>query len=123
MLTKLARQQIGSNNFINVVYILDGIVTYNDFDIDENISFKDQEFSYKEDMLQISFGTQYVLDVGWYPEFQPTGSFLVQGIQNCDWINPIIVIKCKTLKELKVAIEQIALILSERNKRLTTTNS
>lgn len=122
MLTKLVKQQ-NSNHFINTVYILDGIVTYNDFDIDENISFKDQEFFYKEDMLQISFDTQYVLDVGWYPEFQPTGSFLVQGIQNCDWTNPIIVIKCKTLKELKTAIEQIALILSEKSKLLSTTDS
>jgi hypothetical protein len=65
--------------FIKNLKLYDGIITYNDFDIDEARTFQDQEYSYKMDILQISFGNRYILDVGWYPEFDPKGHFWVRA--------------------------------------------
>lgn len=104
--------------FIKNLNILDGIITYNDFDIDENRSFQAQEFSYKEDILQITFGERYTLDVGWYPEMNPEGYFVVKGIEDYDWMRPLITIRSRSLAELKAAIEQVAVLLSAQKKAL-----
>ena len=101
--------------FIKNLKLYDGIITYNDFDIDEALTFQDQEYSYKMDILQISFGTRYVLDVGWYPEFDPKGHFWVRGIQDYDWLKPITQQKCRSLAELKKVIEEVAALLSSKN--------
>ena len=105
-----------SNAFIDQLNIDDGKITYNDFDIDENRQFYDQEYSYKQDILQIEFGERYVLDVGWYPEFDPKGYFLVRAIEDYDWLKPLLAKKCRSLKELKKAIEETANILSLKNR-------
>lgn len=61
--------------------ILDGLdlkngnVTYNDFDIDPALSFEEQVWSFKEDLLQIFFNNQYCIYVGWYPDFNQDGLF------------------------------------------------
>lgn len=108
------------HNFVANLNLYDGIVDYNDFDIDENIPFEEQKYSYKEDILQISFGDRFTLDVGWYPEFNPTGHFVIKIIQDKDWLNPVSRIKCKTLSRLKKAIESSALLIKSqlKNKNL-----
>jgi len=105
-----------AKDFIDNLNIHNGVMTYNDFNIDENRSFKAQEFSYKEDILQITFGERYTLDVGWYPEGNPDGYFLVKGIEDCDWMRPLIMIRSRSLGELKGAIEQVAMLLSSQKK-------
>ena len=104
------------NNFIKKLNILDGIIVYNDFDIQENIPFEKQWYSYKEDMLQVQFGDRFILDVGWYPEDDQNGNFTVLAIENQDWMNPVSQIKCKTLDELKKAIEKTAKVITEKRK-------
>lgn len=101
-----------SKAFIDSLNIYNGIITYIDFDIDEKIPFKEQKWSYKCDIIQIEFGPRYTLDVGWYPEFDPAGHFLVRGIKDYDWLKPIVKKKCRSLASLKKAIEEIAKLLS-----------
>ncbi len=104
-----------SKTFIENLNIYDGNITYNDFDIDERIPFGEQKYSYKMDILQITFGPRYILDVGWGPEFNPKGSFLVQAIKDYDWLKPLIEKKCHSLAELKKIIEETAKLLSLKN--------
>lgn len=106
-----------SKTFIDSLNIYNGNLTYNDFDIDEKIPFKEQKWSYKMDIMQIEFGPRYTLDVGWYPEFDPTGYFLVRGIKDFDWLRPIAKKKCRSLVSLKKAIEEIAKLLSHESKK------
>jgi hypothetical protein len=105
------------DDFVATLNILDGVITYNDFDIDENLPFEKQEYSFKEDILQIKFGDRFTLDVGWYPEMNPKGFFTVYGIVDCDWEDPIAKIRCKNLKTLKKAIEKVARIINEQRKQ------
>jgi hypothetical protein len=58
-----------NKNFIHGINIHDGIITFNDFDINEDTSFGQQKYSYKEDMLQVAFGDRFILDV----EHDPKG--------------------------------------------------
>ena len=104
------------NNFIENLNILDGVITYNDFDIDPNIPFETQKYSFKEDILQIEFGERFVLDVGYSPEFEPDGNFIIQAIQDNDWMNPISRIKCNTLDTLKKSIEKTVQLIDTKRK-------
>ena len=96
--------------------IFDGMVTYYDFDIDESISFEEQKYSYKEDILQIKFGDRFILDVGWYPEFESQGNFLISAIQDNDWMDPVLKTKCYTLEDLMKAIESTAIFIQNQRK-------
>jgi len=102
------------HNFVDSLNILNGIITYNDIDINEGIAFEDQRYSFKLDMLQISFGDRFTLDVGWQPDFDPSGHFVVVAIQDYDWLNPVVKIKPRSLKTLKRAIEKAAKIINEQ---------
>lgn len=104
------------NNFIKNLNILDGTIIYNDFDIDENTPFEEQKYSYKQDMLQIGFGKRFVVDIGWLPDFKPNGYFVVQAIQDYDWMNPLFKTKCRTFDELKKAIETAVIIIDKTRK-------
>lgn len=97
--------------------LYDGIINYNDFDIDDNVPFEEQKYSYKEDILQISYGDRFTLDVGWHREFNPRGYFIVKAVKDENWNPPLKKIKAKTLGELKKAIEKIALELSDKASR------
>ena len=74
------------NNFMRNLNLYNGIIDYNDFDIDENVPFEEQEYSYKEDILQISYGDRLTLDVGWYPEHNPQGYFIVYAVKDSNWV-------------------------------------
>lgn len=58
--------------------------------IDENIDIKEQIYNFQEDLLQVdSIDKQYLLDVGWYPEFNHEGCFKIVIIKKYDWQKPI----------------------------------
>jgi 3-oxoacyl-ACP reductase-like protein len=103
-------------NFVKNLNILDGVITYNDFDIDESKSFDDQWYMFKEDILQIKFGDRFILDVGWYPENDHKGQFSVVAILDEDWMDPLQKTKCSTLSELKKAIEDTAIYIDKMRK-------
>ena len=103
-----------NNSFLLKTNIRDGVIVYDGFDIDENIPLEQQVSSLREDMLQIKFGERFVLDVGWRPDFEPDGYFIVYAIQDKDWEAPLLKKKCYSLKTLKKAIEKCAEIIDEQ---------
>ncbi|MEG7334782.1 hypothetical protein [Bacillus sp. 0102A] len=65
-------------------------------------------FDFNQDLLQISHKTKnLLLDVGWYPEGDPTGSYGIELIKNGDWENPVEDIMCTELKELIKQLDHI----------------
>lgn len=75
---------------INELNVQSGIITYNDFAINFDIPLKEQIFNLQQDLLQIKFGNSYILDIGWYPMFDPTGFFKIVVIKDYDWENPVL---------------------------------
>ena len=75
----------------------------------------DTQFWFKEDIFQaINRSSNCVLDVGWYPEFNPKGNYrilvveLKAGIEVADsWADPIEQRKIRTLPELVATIEDL----------------
>lgn len=65
-------------------------------------------FDFNQDLLQISHKTKnLLLDVGWYPEGDPAGSYGIELIKNEDWENPLEDIMCTELKELIKQLDYI----------------
>ena len=86
------------------ILLKSGEVIYNDCEIDPNLPFKDQEWSFKEDILQIKFDTaeiHYTVDVGWNPEFNKNGKFVIQVIKDYEWEGSVFNKRVKTFAELK----------------------
>lgn len=83
-----------------------GKVIYDEFHIDFSIPFSEQLDNLKEDLLQVVFTENFLLDIGWYPEYEPEGQFVVQLIQNKCWDNPRYRKHCKDELELRKSIER-----------------
>lgn len=43
----------------------------------------------KEDLLQIVFPDDLVIDVGWYPSFDEHGRFLLMLVRDSNWDEPV----------------------------------
>lgn len=84
-------------------------ITYNDLYIDPIKSHNEQIYALKEDLIQINFENKnIVIDVGWYPEFDPKGSFTIKVIQDSNWEKPLFEKKTKNVEELyKILNEEV----------------
>ncbi len=72
----------------------------NEFDILDNIDVL------KEDMLQIEFSGDYLIDVGWRPSFDEGGRFIVCLVKNQDWENLIGREETREVAEVRVFIKK-----------------
>lgn len=77
-----------------------GRVVYNDFNLNLNASLESQINSLKEDLFQINYSDEYIIDVGWYPEFDETGSFRICIVKDFDWETAIFEKRCKDISSL-----------------------
>lgn len=85
---------------INDLDFSPGKITLNDLKLDMNIPLKNQMDDLKEDLLQINYNDVYIIDVGWYPEFNEKGGFKVNIIKDFDWSSPEIIKESKTMDGL-----------------------
>lgn len=56
-------------------------------------------------MIQIQYG-KYLLDIGWYPEFDENGQFRIMIIRDNLWDSPIIEKRCRELSQLDENIKE-----------------
>ncbi|WMW03916.1 hypothetical protein [Pseudomonas entomophila] len=81
-----------------------GNITFNDFNIEESQPIESHIDDLKEDMLQVEFPGNLILDVGWRPSFSIKGKFHVMLIKNHDWENPVYHGTAKNIESLKAQI-------------------
>ena len=89
------------------------ISKYIDFEVDPHKTFEEQMFSFKLDMIQISYSNNYVLDVGWYPELVESGHFVVVVIFDHDWSNPCLRFECQRLEQLEAYLHMCVDYISQ----------
>ncbi|OSN01652.1 hypothetical protein AU511_16545 [Lonsdalea iberica] len=88
-----------------------GVVTFDDFPIKEGYQLEVYIDDLKEDMLQVEFPEEYVLDVGWRPSFEIDGKFHIVLIKDYDWSSPIYSANAENLVELKEKINKVLVLL------------
>ncbi|HCN51471.1 MAG TPA: hypothetical protein DIT10_20695 [Chryseobacterium sp.] len=87
-------------------------------DLEENNLTKEElEYAilgFTQDLAQIeSNDHQLLIDIGWCPDIDIDGEFLLQmlPIKNgaCDWFNPVLEFRTRSLKQLLVKIEELTI--------------
>ena len=90
-----------------------GKIIYDEFHIDFSKPFSEQLDSLTEDLLQIEYENGYLIDLGWYPEFDENGKFTLQLIKNGDWRNPAYKKSFRDCKQLEKNLLYVINILEK----------
>lgn len=84
-----------------------GEIVYNEFWIDFDKAYSEQMDCLTEDLLQVKFPNGYLLDIGWYPECDIDGEFLIQLIKSENWEVPVCQSRCRKKKGFIQNLNQI----------------
>jgi hypothetical protein len=90
------------------------VVLWDIDDLDLNKSIAAQIELLKEDLAQVEFENGVVLDLGWHPEFNPDGQFVLTLIKlkdrsnpsGEDWEIPVLQIKFRDMAQFMVNVNQ-----------------
>ncbi|MCB0140291.1 MAG: hypothetical protein KDE50_10320 [Caldilineaceae bacterium] len=85
---------------INEIDFSPGNVTYVDFPLTLDMPPLNHLDKLKEDMLQVEYDDNIIVDVGWYPSRDPHGRFRLYVIQELDWENPIFSAETRGIKDI-----------------------
>ena len=100
---------------MNNIDFKSGKIVYNEFQIDFAKEYTQQQECLQEDLVQVTYAQNYLLDVGWYPEYESEGEFVVQIIKNQNWSEPVYKKSSKKedelMKNLNDAVEIIESII------------
>ncbi len=66
-----------------------GKVLYNTFNINFDLPFADQLEELNEDLIQVEYECNYLLDIGWFPEGNENGAVIIQVIHENQWATPV----------------------------------
>ncbi|MCR5771462.1 MAG: hypothetical protein K6G87_09560 [Butyrivibrio sp.] len=84
-----------------------GEVIYNNFHISSTKTMEEQWDNLHEDLIQVEYEGGLILDIGWYPECDPTGRFIINLIKDYNWENPLKKIETKNICEMYSGINTI----------------
>lgn len=90
-----------------------GEIIYDEFHVDFSKTLLEQLDSLTEDLLQVKYADNYLLDLGWYPEYEVDGKFVVQLIKDKNWNTPRYKACCKSQKELIQILETAISFISK----------
>lgn len=93
------------NTYLKDVDLKKATSLFDSFDVDPNVSFENQEFAFREDLIQVTYPKDYLVDVGWYPEHTSDGSYTVEIIHNRDWENPVYITDTSDFYEMKKCLQ------------------
>ncbi len=94
-----------------------GNVVFDDFLIVPKIPLCEQVEFLKEDLFQVNYFGEFIIDVGWYPEFQETGSFKLSLVKDYNWQEPLIEKRSRDLNELRQYMGECIALVKELMKK------
>lgn len=101
---------------ISTLKIGSGQVVFNDLPEVINLNSAEVYEVLKEDLIQIVYSDQFLIDVGWYPSFHENGKFTLILIQNGEWEKPIFKKRTRSIQEVKATIEEYAAYIESNLK-------
>lgn len=92
-----------------------GKIIFDDLILDPDLPLESQaEWELKEDLFGAKFPNGCLLDVGWYPEFNPSGSFGITLNQTPSGWDPFIRRDCRSIDELRTIVAELVEIARSR---------
>jgi hypothetical protein len=94
-----------------------GIVTYDGFEVNPLIPYEQQTTNLEQDLLQVSYlEDKYIIDIGWGPDYDPEGSFVIRIIKDCDWDKPLYEKETRSFPELENYLQECINLIEEKIK-------
>lgn len=94
-----------SEKISQIVDFSPGRIVYENFSIEQDQEWIDQLDKLDEDLLQVEFPDDVILDLGWYPAFSRKGQFQVRVIRDFNWDAPIFYAEVTQLAVLRTVLE------------------
>lgn len=101
---------------MNKIDFNSGKVIYDEFHIDFTKPFSEQLDSLTEDLLQVKYADDYLLDLGWYPEHEADGKFVVQVIKEGKWEEPQYRACCNSKEDLMHILKTAVSLVNKWDK-------
>ena len=76
-----------------------GRIKHINFPLTMEMHVTDHLHELDEDMLQVEYDGNIILDVGWYPSFNPHGQFKIFVIENHDWDKPKLCVETREIRD------------------------
>jgi hypothetical protein len=91
-----------------------GVITFWELDaLVANRPFPEQAELLKEDLVQVEFPKEIVLDIGWYPSFDPDGWFVILVVRRGNWDEPFYRATTTDRRELENLIREATLLAAQ----------
>ena len=103
-------------NHTDFRWLAGSVIYWDMIEIDETRPLCDQSEDLKEDLAQIVFPNDILLDIGWFPTFDANGSFVVSVVQNSDWETPLFQGLAKDFESLRKQIAYGILMAGHQGK-------
>ena len=68
----------------------------------------------REDLMQVEYPDNYVIDVGWDPSFDLNGTFRILVIKDGDWENPVYAHHTTNLNDLRKLLENAVSLIESK---------
>jgi len=94
-----------SEKLSDVINFAPGRVVYEAFTLADEQAWGEQIDKLNEDLLQVEYPGDILLDLGWYPASSRQGQFQVRVIRNFSWDAPIFYAEITKMKVLRSVIE------------------
>lgn len=94
-----------AEKFSDVMDFSPGRVVYEEFTMTDEQAWDEQIDKLNEDLLQVEYPGDVVLDLGWYPAFNHKGQFQVRVIRNFTWEAPIFYAEVTKIDVLRSVLE------------------
>jgi len=105
-----------------IIKIAKGKICKDDLsDLDISLGIKSNISNLTEDLLQIEYSNNLILDAGWYS--YDNGTFCVNIIKDFDWGKPVIKEECKSFEELKNILNRLILFCNNNCADLQSINT
>ena len=101
---------------INEELFRTGKVLYNTFDIDFDKPFSEQLDELNEDLIQVEFDKDNLLDIGWYSEHDENGKIVIQVIRDNQWQTSVIKEEAVTSETLLNSIAKMVTLINEMER-------
>lgn len=83
----------------------------------------DQKWLYLENELLVceyeKNGTKWTLDMGWFPEYEPDGQFVLGLLKNLEWDNQVFPCETRSIAKIVQSVNETMLRLSRENGDFT----
>ena len=98
------------------------VVSWNLDFLDQSKPLSEQSDGLTEDLAQVQYPTEVLLDVGWYPEFSATGKFAITVVRKSNWDEPLAAYSVTTMDGLYSSLSTASVIASNAAYPATSTD-